>query len=372
MKGPDDPREVVAAVAAYGLTGSRRTLSATPLGPDKWRMLLAGARDERITGLLVSAIRDRVLRASDQQRSEAEHAHEQARYVVLQLERFLLQLVDLLEKRGIDYRILKGPALAYLAYPAPWLRAYRDIDLLVPAQQLEVVAGLLAGLGCRQDGPPRRPEFYRRFGQGLTFLTTTDSISVDLHRTLAEGPFAQHIQPRDLFARSSSFLLDGHRVRALAAEERFLHACAHAVLGGAPPPLLPLRDVAQILQTTQVDFERVHHLSKSWKAQAVVARAVCTAWSAFQLSNDVPIAHWAHRYQPTRSEERTLALYRTKDQDAVMALAELAVIPGLTARASYLRDLLLPGGRYLTSFRLGHLRRSLLAARALLRRRAGS
>jgi hypothetical protein len=367
MRSPD-PQEAMAAVAAYGLTGSRRTLSTTPLGPDEWTMLLAGVRDQRITGLLISAMRDGVLGATSQQRAEAEQAHEAARRPVDALERFLLQLVQLLEQQAIDYRILKGPALAYLAYPWPWLRTYRDIDLLVPAQQLEAVAGLLAGLGSHQDGPPRRPDIYCRFGQGLTFLTI-DGISVDLHRTLAEGPFAQHIQQGELFDRSSSFFLGDHRVRALAAEERFLHACVHAVLGEAPPPLLPLRDVAQILQTTRVDLERVHHLSRLWKTDAVIARAVCTAWSVFQLANSVPISDWAHRYRPTRSEERTLALYRTKDQDAVLALAELAVIPGLTAKAAYLRGMLLPGRRYSSSFSIDHLRRSLRAVRTVLRRR---
>jgi hypothetical protein len=357
-------------VAAHGLTGSRRTLSAIPLGADDWTMLLAGVRDQRITGLFVSAIRDGALGATEQQRSEAEQAHEEARCSVLVLERFLLQLVQLLEQQGIDYRILKGPALARLAYPSPWLRTYRDIDLLVPAQQLEVVAGVLAGLGSVQESPSRRPDFYHRFGQGLTFLTA-DGISVDLHRTLAEGPFAQHIEQRDLFARSSSFSLAGHRLRALAAEERFLHACVHAMLGDAPPPLLPLRDVAQILQTTHVDLERVHHLSSSWKVEAVVARAVCTAWSVFQLTNSVPASGWAHRYQPTRSEQRTLALYRTKDQDAVLALGELAAIPGLAAKAAFLRGMLLPAGRHLTSICIRYLRRSLLAVRTLLRRRTG-
>jgi hypothetical protein len=310
-------------------------------------------------------VKDGVLATTPEQRSQATTAHAEARCLVLFLERLLVQLVRLLESEGIDYRILKGPAMAHLVYPEPWLRSYGDIDLLVAAQDFETMIRLLVDLGYVRDRPQPRPGFDRRFGKGVTVFST-DGFPVDLHRTLAEGPFAQRIHQSELFARSSSFFLGGHSVRALGTEENFLHACLHAVLGDAPPRFVPLRDLAQILQTTDLDVERVHRLSSSWKAEAVIARAVCTAWSVFQLTESVPVSDWAHRYQPTRAQELVLGLYPTRDHYAVMALAELRLIPGLRAKASYLRAMMLPDPGYLNARNTGHLQRWRIAAHSIV------
>jgi hypothetical protein len=120
-------------------------------------------------------------------------------------------------------------------------------------------------------------------------------------------------------------------------------------------------------QTTRLDWDRVHHLCSSWKVEAVVARAVCMAWSTFQLNDQPLISSWAHRYQPSRRQERTLKLYpKVADNYAMMALAELWTVPGITAKASLLRAMLLPDRSYLAARSIGHLGRWRRAARTLL------
>jgi hypothetical protein len=371
MVSSSDPLTTLAAVAAHGLARSRRTLPVRPLEQAEWTALLAGVQNQRITGLLVWAASDGALAMTPRQRREAAEAHAQARGLVLLLDGLLLELVERLEAGGIEYRVLKGPAAAHLIYPQPWLRSYGDIDLLIPAAQLEAVSSLLADLGYSRDRPQPRPGFDRRFGKGVTFQSA-GGYPVDLHRTLAEGPFAQRIHQRELFATSSSFPLRGYPVRALGAEERFLHACVHAVLGDAPPRLVPLRDLAQVVQTTELDLDRVHRLCSSWKAEAVVARAVCAAWSVFRLDDELPISAWAHRYQPSRAQRRTLRLYpKTANNYAAMALSELPTVPGIRAKASYLRAMLSPDRGYLDARTTRHLGRWRRAARTLLNWRAG-
>jgi hypothetical protein len=130
------------------------------------------------------------------------------------------------------------------------------------------------------------------------------------------------------------------------------------VLGDAPSRLVPLRDLAQVVQTTELDLERVQRLSSSWKAEAVVARAVCTAWSVFQLHDELPNAAWAHRYQPSRVQRRTLRLYpKTAHNYAAMALAELPIVPGIRAKTAYLRAMLSPDRGYLNARTTRHLQR---------------
>jgi hypothetical protein len=321
--------------------------------------------DQRITGFLVAAIRDDALATTSWQRRQAAEAHAQARCFVLLLEGLLLELVERLEGRGIEYRVLKGPAFAHLLYREPWLRSYGDIDLLIPPDRLEDVAALLSCLGYGRDHPELRPGFDRRFGKGVT-LRTPQGLPVDLHRTLADGPFAQRIDPSELFASSTSFSLGGRHIRTLGKAEHFLHACVHAVLGDAPPRLVSLRDLAQLALAPEFDLDRVRGLSASWRAEAVVARAVRAAWSVFQLADEAPVSAWAHRYRPTRSQERVLRVYPTRDHLTAMALAQLPTVPGLRGKAAYLRATLLPDRDYLQARGTGRLAWWHRAAKTLL------
>jgi hypothetical protein len=361
-----DPVAYAAAVGAYGLGTTGRQLPATPLGRVEWRALLAEVRKQRITGFLAWAAADGGIATSPWQRRQAVESHAKARCLVLLLESLLLELVERLESCDIRYCVLKGPALAHLLYREPSIRSYGDIDLLIPAHQLEAATALLGGLGYRRRHPPLRPDFDRRFGKGVT-VQPPEGYPVDLHRTLAAGPFAQYINVRELLANSSSFSLRGRPIRTLGHAEHFLHACVHAVLGHAPPRLVSLRDLVQMAQAPEFDLDRVKSLSASWKADAVVARAVCAAWSTFQLADEVPLSVWAHRYRPSRSEGRTLRLYPRGDHFPVMALAQLQAVPGIRAKAAYLRATLVPDRGYLASRGTGHFERWRRAAMTLIK-----
>ena len=362
-------RATMAALAAHGLVGSGRTLPGIPLGPGEWRALLDEVLDQRLTGFLIWAIRDGALATTPGQCREAVEAHARARWFVLLLEELLVEFVDRLEAAGIPSRVLKGPAAAHLIHRDPEVRTYGDIDLLIPERHIDATVKLLADMGYRRDRPEPRPGFDRRFGKGVT-LRTPGGYPVDLHRTLAAGPFAQRIRQRDLFVTSSSFQLRGRRLRALSAEERFLHACLHAVLEAAPPGLVSLRDLAQMAMTTDLDMTRVQHLCGSWGAGAAVASAVQSAWSAFQLNEERPISVWACRNRPTRSEARTLRRYpQAPDGYPIMALTELPAVPGVRAKVSYLRAMLTPDRDYLDARCERHVGRWIRAARTVLDRR---
>jgi hypothetical protein len=145
----------------------------------------------------------------------------------------------------------------------------------------------------------------------------------------------------------------------------------HAVLGDAPARLVPLRDLAQMMQSVELDSELVMRLCCSWKVEGVVARAVCTARSVFQLREESPVSVWAHRYQLSRSERRMLQRYpKTADNYAAVALAELLNVPSIRAKASYLRAMLLPDQGYLDDRSVRRLGRWRRGARSLLDWRA--
>ena len=104
------------------------------------------------------------------------------------LERWTLEVVQLFADAAIEVRLLKGPAVAHLDYPDPAWRAFGDIDVLVPSAQYDDAIRALLAVGGRRRSQEVRPGFDRRFGKGAC-VTLLNGVQVDVHRTLASGPF---------------------------------------------------------------------------------------------------------------------------------------------------------------------------------------
>lgn len=335
---------LAAAVAAYGLP-SRRGVPDRPLDPHQWAAALREARDARTIGLLSRAIEEGSFAATDQQKAQAYDLHAESMGLAVVLERALLDVVALLIAATVDYRVLKGSAVAHLDYPDPALRPFGDVDLLVPASSFDLTVATLVEAGYARSRPQLRPGFDRRFAKSVN-LTSPDGLPVDLHRTLAAGHFGLLLDVDDLFASSAPFVLAGCRLSALDAEDRFLHACYHAVLGAAPP-LLALRDIAQMLLTTELDLGEVRQRCSAWRAEAVLARAVALAWETLGLSEPLPLVAWARGYRPVATERWALQAHSVQRRRGAKALTTLAAIAGLRNKLAFLWALAVPSPTFL-------------------------
>lgn len=345
------------------MPGTGTTLPAEPLEQRQWDSLFQGARGERLIGLAASAIADGAMAVTPEQTDQVRRAHIAVTGKVLVLEGLLLEVVGLLERADVDYRVLKGPSLAHLDYPEPSLRSFADVDLIVPVTRFDDVTALLAAAGCVRTLPELRPGFDRRFGKAVTFVTASGT-GIDLHRTLDRGPFGLTVRLSDLWSGSSTFWLRGQALRALEPETRFLSVCYHAALGNLPPRLTPLRDVAQMLANGRLDAERVCSLARAWRGEIVVARAVRLASERFRLEGEDPLSVWARRYRPGLLDRHTLAVYLDPDRSqAAGALHRLRFIPGVRDRLAYVSALAFPTRGYLGERKYGYVarwRRSLL------------
>jgi hypothetical protein len=335
------------AVAAHGLEGATLALPDVPVEPPVWWHLMAAARHERITGLLVRAILDGALPATSEQAEEAGLAHRASMVTALALEASLVGTAALLEGAGIDHRVLKGTGVAHLDYPDPTLRSFGDVDLLVRSSQFDDAVEVLVGVGHRRRFPEPRPGFDRRFSKG-SCLVSPGGHEIDLHRTLAMGPYGVRLDLDDLWRRSSTFELAGRQFHALGPEERFLHACVHAALGDKTPRLASLRDVAQMQLARPLDLDLTRRLSTSWGADAVVARAVGMAGDVLGLEPDGPLARWAVGFSPGRRDRRHLAVYTgANPTSAAKSFAAVRAIPGFRDKAAFVYALARPDRRYL-------------------------
>lgn len=330
-------------------------------GGDQWEELWADARDQRAVAAFAQALHEGRVRATDAQAATIVDAHEAAMRACLRLERVALDVTTDLAAAGIETRVLKGPATARLDYDEPAWRSFGDVDLLVRSDDYDATVDRLCARGARRRSAEPRPGFDRRFGKGVC-LIRPDGVQVDLHRTLAAGPFGLTIEPDVLFDGTEPLTMGGRTVLALDAERRFLHACFHAVLGDFPPRVTALRDVALLVRRGRVDLDRTRDLARRWRAGVVVASAVATAWSVLSLPRSATV-EWAFTYVPSRYERTALAAYLGSGRSyARQMAAAIPAIRGLRPKLSYASALLFADGAYVAGRDGGYVRRLRRAA----------
>jgi hypothetical protein len=244
--------------------------------------------------------------------------------------------------------------LAYTVYSPASVRLYRDIDLLVPPEHFVVAVNALQENGYQRASVELREGFDAQFAKAVP-LADEQGRQVDIHRSLARGPFGIRIVPDDLFGVGTPFTIGGCQFLGLGPQERLLHACYHAALGDTPPQLVPLRDVAQLLLETPVDTARVLELARRWHGRAVLARAVTLAWNVLALQSTSPLVDLARSYVPTVFERLQLAAYRSPRRRALLLPSlSVAVVPGPRAKARYAAALLFPQDEFLRARGVGH------------------
>lgn len=346
-------------VAGYGLPGSTRSLPDA-LDDDGWAALRAGILEQRLTGLFHGALTAGHLGATPERLAQVSNYLVASMGLALELERRITEIADLLGAADVEWRLLKGAAVAHLDYRDPSLRSFGDVDILVRDRQYDQACDVLREAGGHRRYAEPRPGFDRRFGKGVCFFMP-GHYELDLHRSFVAGPFGLLVQQADLFAETDHIVLAGKAIPTLSAESRFLHACYHAVLGARPPRLVPLRDVAQLV-LNGLDLERVEATISTWKVDALIAMAVNAAWTTFGLADAVPLSEWARSYQPTKVERRQLAAYVSEQRSyAAQAAAALSALPRFVDKVAYVRAIAFPSrdyvrardGRYRSRLRRG-------------------
>jgi hypothetical protein len=140
---------------------------------------------------------------------------------------------------GIPFIVLKGAALAAVAYPDPLLRHADDIDVLLHEHDLDAAASLFTARGWRLRDCPALPSPLH-----LPPFVHASGVPLELHRRLL---IPYYRLPYDaLWARSVRAEVAGATVQVLSPADNLIHVVAHAMMG--PPILRWVGDAWFILQ----------------------------------------------------------------------------------------------------------------------------
>ena len=139
----------------------------------------------------------------------------------------LVEIVGMLEKRGIPVRPLKGPALAVLAYDDITLRVFGDLDLLIRKRDLAAAIDALIAqkfvysMSDRPDGlgqPERKYHTLQRRG---------DDFFVDLQWMIAAQDFSFSLEHESFWERTALLEVAGVKIASLSPEAILLVLCIH-------------------------------------------------------------------------------------------------------------------------------------------------
>lgn len=173
---------------------------------------------------------------------------------VLLLTAELFRLLEAFREAGVPVVPLKGPALAWTAYPNPALRPFGDLDLFVrredvlPARKVLIGAGYGDSLEESQIG-----RGFLRWNEELPFRRERRPV-VDLHWSAGPEHFPLSSFD-DAWERLSPVEIDGRAVPAFCPEDRLRFACIHGTKH-AWPSLLWLSDVARLASLDLLDWDR--------------------------------------------------------------------------------------------------------------------
>jgi hypothetical protein len=206
--------------------------------------------------------------------------------------------------------------------------------------------------------PDMRPGFDAEFAKDV--MLRIDRTEIDLHRTLAAGPFGMRIPVEELFDNPTDVQLGSQTFQTLGPTATFVQVCYNAALGDVPPRLLSLRDVAQVHHHYNLSLDDIIDIADRWGGTTVVARAVEQTWETLGLE-PCELSEWANAYEPSALDRRLLAASVSEQRSYTRAVASLFAIKGLGAKARYLRAVLSPSDEYLEArgwTRRSHLRRA--------------
>ncbi len=224
-----------------------------------------------------------------------------------------------LAESGVDYMVLKGPALAYAVYPDPFLRSFNDLDLMVRERDWAAMHRLLVKMGFSADRdlpqpPPKlvpqaRIEHMKYWHKRMGML-----VEVHYDDFLHVGLASRGVEA--FWRRAVQVDVAGVSVKTLSLEDQLIYLCAHLHYHNYTR-LNWFSDIAFIVRdhAEELDWERLLETVRIEEAQVGVYYSlhfleqllgVGVPEGVLAALRPDPFRRWWHeRYMP---EDRVLSL----------------------------------------------------------------
>lgn len=196
-------------------------------------------------------------------------------YQMLHLTGEMERLCKIMDENRIRSLALKGPVLAKDLYGDLSLRTSKDLDLLIPFQEMERAERIMHDLGyILARDIPRSFNDWKWKTNHLSFYHPDKRIQVEIHWKLNSG-IGKEPGFEELWSRSRISSISNCPVRLLGKEDLFLYLVSH----GARHAWFRLRWLADIdlLVRKRLDWGKLIPLLKSYNGQHIGGQALLLA-----------------------------------------------------------------------------------------------
>lgn len=224
--------------------------------------------------------------------------------------RVMSDVLTAMERSHVRLLVMKGAALAHLAYADPRLRPMRDVDLLVHKSDLQRAHDVLIRGGFTPCGRAVAADYHHLPGLSTTLDGATVTIELH-HELLPRTPFIATLGYDDLAPASQPCEIGGAISRAPAREDLLWHAYAHGfVINTLCPGWLRLISLADVVHATEawvdlLDWDRLSrryprliralaHVScvVPWSPRVVERLGGCAAFAKWPIRPVAPSLGW--------------------------------------------------------------------------------
>lgn len=224
-------RGLAAVVRRSGGTGAQSVTHPPQQGglvPTDWTALIDAAQLHGVHGLLHEAVRNQPqIPAPAAQAIDALHRQELQRSIRLSTE--LLRLLTLFEEHGIPAMPIKGPVLAQRVYGNLGLRAFWDLDLLVPQDAVAEAGQLLAqeGFVAEERWSARRLRRELRGNCEQNFDHPERLVHVELHWRFVPRSIGLDLSVAEVWQRAEEIVFLGRPMPVPALQDELLTLTVH-------------------------------------------------------------------------------------------------------------------------------------------------
>jgi len=196
-----------------------------------------------------------------------------AKVHALQLATVAARLIRHLKDQNIPVLLQRGPAMAKIFFPEPFLRFCRDVDVIVPSNDLDKAESVLKELGFKVR--ENRSYWLRKGEIPMTDGRTVVELHWQVYPALTPMPDAES----SVWEKPRLIELEGTPVQMPAPEHLLLSSCIHLACEHWMDRLVRLVDIRQILYHTSSDFNWDWFLKKTLESgmKLPVGHVLCMA-----------------------------------------------------------------------------------------------
>ncbi|MCM1984141.1 nucleotidyltransferase domain-containing protein [Lyngbya confervoides] len=189
----------------------------------------------------------------------------------LLLTQSMVELVQYMQRQGLQMVPFKGPILAQVAYSNPTRRYFADLDFLVLETDFAAVSAHLTRIGMVANYL-NDPSYYRQ----SQFAAPQTRLVIDLHYALTPAACFIEVPTPDLLDSLQPVGILGQSILTLSPECHLLALCVDAAKDYWRS-LVRLMDIAQLVGQPSLEWPRVLAHAQAWGCQRTLLQSLYLA-----------------------------------------------------------------------------------------------